>query len=59
MTGFEIFVVGGILACNAVLVTYLVMDKRRPKSSEKKENGVAPDSSGQQPEIPVPETDLW
>ena len=56
MTGFEIFVVGGILACNAVLVGYLVMDKRRPKSTEKKENDVAPDNSGQQPEA-VPETE--
>lgn len=57
MTGFEIFVVGGILACNAVLVGYLVMDKRRPKSTEKKENGDATESSGQQPEVPVPETE--
>ena len=56
MTGFEIFVVGGILACNAVLVGYLVMDKRRPKSTEKKESGVAAESSGQQPEA-VPETE--
>ena len=57
MTGFEIFVVGGILACNAVLVGYLVMDKRRPKSTEKKESGVAAESLGQQPEVPVPETE--
>lgn len=57
MTGFEIFVVGGILACNAVLIGYLVMDKRRPKSTDKKENGVAPDSSGQQPEVSVPVTE--
>lgn len=57
MTGFEIFVVGGILACNAVLVAYLVMDRRRPKSTEKKENGVAADSSGQPPEVSVPETE--
>ena len=54
MTGFEIFAVGGILACNAVLVGHLIMDKRRPKSTEKKENGVVPDSSGQQPEVSVP-----
>lgn len=57
MTGFEIFVVGGILACNAVLIGYLVMDKRRPKSTDKKENGIAPDSSGQQPEVSVPVTE--
>lgn len=57
MTGFEIFVVGSILACNAVLVGYLVMDKRRPKSTEKKDNGVAADISEQQSEVSVSETE--
>lgn len=57
MTGVEIFIAGGILACNAVLVGYLVMDRRRPKSTEKKEDGVVIDNSEQQPDVPAPTTE--
>lgn len=55
MTGIEIFAVGGILVCNAVFVGYLVMDKLKSKSTGKKEDGVASDSSGHQPEVSEPE----
>lgn len=54
MTGFEIFAVGGILACNAILVGHLIMDKRRPKTAEKKEEDVTEGNSGQQQEVSVP-----
>lgn len=56
MTGFEIFIAGGILACNAVLVGYLFMDKRKPRSV-KKEDGIVADNSKQQPEVSEPETE--
>lgn len=54
MTGFEIFMAGGILACNAVLVGYLVMDKRRPKNPVKKDSGITADDSDRQPEVSAP-----
>lgn len=55
MTGFEIFAVGGILACNAILVGLLILDKRRPKTAEKKEEGVVVDNLERHPDVPVPE----
>ena len=44
MSGLEIFLAGGILLCNAVLVGSVVLERKRKPLSQGKE--IIPDSAG-------------
>ncbi len=44
MSGLEIFLAGGILLCNAVLVGSIVLERKRKPLSQGKE--IVPDSAG-------------